>query len=172
MTIPSLRTCWRGHPHCALLPQSAHRLKHGTWEAGIAASRDHGAPSRAGPRAPNQRTAFGKHVLIFTVQPRSRPCGNQGFERRSWSRPSEQMTDGGRSPAHQPRPIGSVMAWSGAAQFAQSASGRNRTLAPEHTRSTQPSTMDMKIALVRQELPAQSLDHGCAARDSNPEPAD
>jgi hypothetical protein len=54
----------------------------------------------------------------------------------------------------------------------QSASGPNRTSAPEHTRSTQPSTMDMKTAPIRQETPGQGLDHGCAARDSNPEPAD
>jgi hypothetical protein len=52
-----------------------------------------------------------------------------------------------------------------------SASHPDRTSTPEHTGSTPPSTMDMKMALIREEIPGQSLDHGCAARDSNPEPA-
>jgi hypothetical protein len=42
----------------------------------------------------------------------------------------------------------------------------------EHTSIPHLSTMDMNKALIPEELPGQSLDHGCAARDSNPEPAD
>jgi hypothetical protein len=30
----------------------------------------------------------------------------------------------------------------------------------------------VKVALIWRKLPGQNLDHGCAARDSNPEPAD
>ena len=47
-----------------------------------------------------------------------------------------------------------------------------RPSAPEHTTSAQPSTLDVKTAPIRQEVPGQSLDQLCAARDSNPEPAD
>jgi hypothetical protein len=50
--------------------------------------------------------------------------------------------------------------------------GQNRPLAPEHTTSTQPSTMDVKMAPIWIGSPGQSPDHGCAARDSNREPAD
>jgi hypothetical protein len=50
--------------------------------------------------------------------------------------------------------------------------GRFRPTALEHPSSTQPSTIDMKMALVWRKSPGQSPDHGCAARDSNPEPAD
>ena len=44
--------------------------------------------------------------------------------------------------------------------------------ATDHPSITQASTMDMNEAPIRQEKPGQSLDHLCAARDSNPEPAD
>jgi hypothetical protein len=42
----------------------------------------------------------------------------------------------------------------------------------DHPSITQRSTMDMKEAPIRQETLGQSLDQLCAARDSNPEPAD
>jgi hypothetical protein len=32
--------------------------------------------------------------------------------------------------------------------------------------------VDKRTAPILEEIPVQSLDHGCAARDSNPEPAD
>src|SRR6266536_145168 len=59
-----------------------------------------------------------------------------------------------------------------AAWSIQSPQARFRPTAPEHPSSTQPSTIDMKMAQIRRGIPGQSLDHECAARDSNPEPAD
>ena len=53
-----------------------------------------------------------------------------------------------------------------------SARSPTRPLVPEHAMSTQPSTMDMEMALILGKPPGQSLDHGCAVTDSNPEPAD
>jgi hypothetical protein len=50
--------------------------------------------------------------------------------------------------------------------------GRKPFNAPEHTTSTQPSIMDMKKAPNQRKPPGQGLDHGCAAMDLNPEPAD
>jgi hypothetical protein len=41
-----------------------------------------------------------------------------------------------------------------------------------HTASTPATTVDMKLALIQDAIPGQSLDQLCAARDSNPEPAD
>jgi len=58
-----------------------------------------------------------------------------------------------RDPEAQPR----------AAESVRSANGLGRTLAPERTRSTQPSTMDMKIASILEDIRSESLDRKCAA---------
>jgi hypothetical protein len=47
-----------------------------------------------------------------------------------------------------------------------------RPTAPEDISSTQPSTVEQVKALILRIFPSQSPDHGCAAKDSNPEPAD
>ncbi len=50
--------------------------------------------------------------------------------------------------------------------------GRDRYRTDERPSSNLQSTVDTRTALILEGFPGQSRDHGCATRDSNPEPAD
>jgi len=143
----TLRGVERGHPASGLHVVADHVLQqHGLAGAGRAADVDVVAAVRQRDADPDAGAGVGyaDHLSAQPVPDRLSACADE----------------------HPP----SGPLW--CAMSVQSASGPNRPSAPERTTSTQPSTMDMKTALIWEESPGQSLDHGCAARDSNPEPAD
>ena len=117
--------------------------------------------------------APGRHPVSGVAQPfhrgRSSGTGSQTSERNFRSEPWSRV----RRQGLEPRTRGLRDRWASI--------GRTRRATPDrkpgyqtHERpsSNLQSTMDTKKAPNRRETPGQSLDHGCAARDSNPEPAD
>src|SRR5204863_1346366 len=91
---------------------------------------------------PGQRTAGDPFGTIKIISAKDRATGvERGICANTRHRQGPQPH--GDTATQDPQQARSRPDWS-----VQSASGPNRPLAPEHTRSTQPSTVDMKIALI------------------------